>query len=881
MRFALIVFLVLSGVIARADLTYSSISGTPTNSVNYLSYEVGGYFLNQAGADVVITQLGRWKKSGNNQIHTLTAYNTNGTVAASTTVDMSGPEPAGNFVFGDLASDLTVPAGGAIYILSTETSGLDSWWAQQGITNSTPYGSIYIATRQSGVLSSQYPNGASQTFGPVTFKYSAPIANFSYNAGTHTYTFPGGADYFSVNAAMQEAVSGDIVDIGTGTNTWFIGGSKLTVKAGVTLTGTSAAASIINMSTSAVSGYSDASITLQEGSVLQNLTINGPNALNCVPIQTQTGAGTWVVSGVTYNQYSGRSSYFIKINGAPTGLITGCTINGAAGNSELIFSRGPNNAWQNPIGWGDANAVYIEGNTFAGSGYVNDANSNGKVVIRMNTITGQMKADGHGLASNGEPSSSNRGVRRMEIYGNAWTAGTGNWYAMELRGGGVMVFNNTAVTDDGGAAAIILRDYGYVGQSGGFKYILQTPQNYPLLDQVGRGSDETVNATEVSLGDYVQIASIGTTDFTDFGASANTVGLWFFATGTPTGTGTVVRNSAEPSYLFGNIREGIAWARSVPPVATGGSYTTNSAGYVVGSTTITFSSMNTTTYAGNSIAFANDTNRYLITVGNTFGSNKPMTIAAPGLLDDIAASAVAGTVNALTQWQRQQGSSSATFTDRDIIQSNRDFYASAGFDTNTGVTVGTAAQMALATPTLNYGFWVTDEGSWNTENDTPGTPGYQKGQGQLYVGNGATWDLAYTPYVYPYGEDPPPPTPIFSSAATNTDGDELSITFSISCTTGAGGNGGVTVTASGGAVTWTYASGSGSDTYTGNLNRVIEADETITVSYTQPGNGIESTDDQVDVDSFTNLPVANNSTAGETTTIDVTTLNADAIIIGL
>jgi len=51
-------------------------------------------------------------------------------------------------------------------------------------------------------------------------------------------------------------------------------------------------------------------------------------------------------------------------------------------------------------------------------------------------------------------------------------------------------------------------------------------------------SSSYINATDIVAGDKVMIGTIGTTDWTLIGSSANTVGLTFYATGTGTGTGT-------------------------------------------------------------------------------------------------------------------------------------------------------------------------------------------------------------------------------------------------------------------------------------------------------------------------------------------------------
>ena len=106
------------------------------------------------------------------------------------------------------------------------------------------------------------------------------------------------------------------------------------------------------------------------------------------------------------------------------------------------------------------------------------------------------------------------------------------------------------------------------------------------------------------------------------------------------------------------------------------------------------------------------------------------------------------TVNpgAITLYQSQTGNLSATFSEYDMIKPNRDLYAEAGFDPvdpSAGVTIGTASQMASTVPPASgYGFWVTDQGTWNQSGS--GT------QGRLYRWSGSAWVLYYEPYVYPH-----------------------------------------------------------------------------------------------------------------------------------
>lgn len=101
--------------------------------------------------------------------------------------------------------------------------------------------------------------------------------------------------------------------------------------------------------------------------------------------------------------------------------------------------------------------------------------------------------------------------------------------------------------------------------------------------------------------------------------------------------------------------------------------------------------------------------------------------------------------------------------------------------------------------------------------------------------------------------------PTLSTAVIPTAGTTISLAFSEAVTFGAGGNGGWSLTMSGGAVTPTYASGSGTATLVYSLSRTIEVSETGTISYTQPGNGVEDTSGN-DLVSLGPTSITNNST---------------------
>jgi hypothetical protein len=105
------------------------------------------------------------------------------------------------------------------------------------------------------------------------------------------------------------------------------------------------------------------------------------------------------------------------------------------------------------------------------------------------------------------------------------------------------------------------------------------------------------------------------------------------------------------------------------------------------------------------------------------------------------------------------------------IRENFEFFnENPDFDGSFGVGVGTKAQMMSLTPTLPYvGFWVTDEGEWNSTNGS--VP-----DGCFYQWTGSSWTLRYTPYSYPHplitgapssAPRPPAPPVIDASRVTN------------------------------------------------------------------------------------------------------------------
>ncbi len=449
--------------------------------------------------------------------------------------------------------------------------------------------------------------------------------------------------------------------------------------------------------------FSNGVIALWSAATFKHMKIVGSNAGPVTAFQVSsynnptTGInfmGGFRISDITYVGGT-AGGYMVFIDQSITnGIIDSCRLTGTVGNTEMVFVRGPTNAWQTADTLGGANNIFIEDCTYSGECYVCDANSNARVVVRYCTINGQIKVDGHGVASNSPP----RSYRNMEAYGNHWITDTQASAAIEIRGGTFMVFDNISNNTHGANGDwFFLTDYGYISLWPNFAYVYQVPPDfYPINDQIGVGQDPKVA-------------------------------------------------HSQPAYLWNNLKNGAPWTRTLKElddITT----TTDSAGYPIGATSINVASMPSAMYPGNGVAFAGDNHRYFISSITPNASTTPttITIESPGLAQAIPAAPTTVTMGVNTSYQKRSNNSSAVFSESLVIQSNREFFADTGFDTNTGVSRGTTAQMNAMVPSIvGYGFWVTDQGSWNTTLPL-------NTSGQLYTWTGSAWTLKYTPYTYPH-----------------------------------------------------------------------------------------------------------------------------------
>lgn len=295
---------------------------------------------------------------------------------------------------------------------------------------------------------------------------------------------------------LETVVTGDIVTIPGGNCTWGTDGAYLSVNKEITLQGAGVGVTIIDLATTAGS-WGEGTIRISAAATVKGFSIRTAESGNSGTAFSTGTVNGWRITGINYNdRTSTPNGYFVYV-GSVYGLIDNNTLSENAGTMELIFVRGLTDSWQTAHSIGGESNLFIENNTFNGrsdvQGYVCDCNSNSRCVVRYNTITGPMKIDGHGLASN----SPARGVRHMEIYNNTFLCNAGNWRAIEIRGGTGRIFNNTS-TSSYDTIYLSLNDYCYIDGAnyGNCDNECKCADDRPVTDQIGIGVDPKSAASE-------------------------------------------------------------------------------------------------------------------------------------------------------------------------------------------------------------------------------------------------------------------------------------------------------------------------------------------------------------------------------------------------
>jgi hypothetical protein len=160
-------------IITRFDLLAEKsfvITPTTTTLRNNFTGELGCRIT--MGDTVTLTELGRWRVSGNSGIHTLRVRNASETQIASVSYDASAGT-VGAFNYVALGSPVTLTAGQNYFITSQELNGGDQWYDHAPVTFQQIVTALNNAFSATG--SGFSVGAANRMFIPVDFKYELQI----------------------------------------------------------------------------------------------------------------------------------------------------------------------------------------------------------------------------------------------------------------------------------------------------------------------------------------------------------------------------------------------------------------------------------------------------------------------------------------------------------------------------------------------------------------------------------------------------------------------------------------------------------------------------------------------------------------------------------
>lgn len=327
------------------------------------------------------------------------------------------------------------------------------------------------------------------------------VSNVSWAACTGSHpTWTSTADYSSVNSCVNQAASGDTINVSAGTVTW---SSKLTITTALKLIGPGKT----NLTITA--GYSD-----QYGTGMVTYTPTAGEA-----------SKTFEMSGFTFNGNS-ATGLFSAISPNNTNVITGLKIHDNAfnnGTARAIHTTGLefgvfyNNTFSGNYisigldecelaGWqfghsdfGTSYNLFFEDNTFGnGTGaFIFESGHGARIAFRHNTITGYTCSgcevfDMHGNQDNGIEANV-----LAEIYHNTIGIGSNVYRWINQRGGKALIANNTVTGYAGSAFSLteyhswggsIVSCTGYPFTHGGYE---QQVSNSFYFNNLVSGSPQT------------------------------------------------------------------------------------------------------------------------------------------------------------------------------------------------------------------------------------------------------------------------------------------------------------------------------------------------------------------------------------------------------
>jgi len=335
------------------------------------------------------------------------------------------------------------------------------------------------------------------------------IAKAADLARADTHTAASGASA-NVQAAINAAQDGDTVVIPAGTYTWTTQVKVSTPKA-ITIRGAGIDQTIIIDNVNK-SGGREATVLMPISLALgKRFRLTGMTFRGMAQDTQVYNKGTVTVAGnaqdfrLDHLKFDKPGTSAIRYYGALYGVVDHCVFdlsNGKQGNVIWHENWGGHEygdgSFAEPLALGTEKAIYLEDNTFIGSGVagagVVDSMGGGRFVFRHNSVTDDNLAT-HGTESTGRF----RGVRSYEICDNVFTTSHFLFCGIYLRGGTGVIFNNTFRGTGGQSGYKIgILTANYRSDRAYMPWGMATGTNpwdgnqdssgYPCLDQVGWGT---------------------------------------------------------------------------------------------------------------------------------------------------------------------------------------------------------------------------------------------------------------------------------------------------------------------------------------------------------------------------------------------------------
>lgn len=288
-------------------------------------------------------------------------------------------------------------------------------------------------------------------------------------------------DQTSVQTCIDNASTGDTINITAGTATWTSSTvAAVVITKAITLQGAGCATDANGRATTPCSTVITDNTAVDSSKVAIYVNYGGTATLRITGLQitlghstgnysseikVEGGASNVRIDHCVFNGGANKQAAAIGTAGLTWVLIDHNTFLSSEGNAwkplQLLVSRTDSIAWANAVTYGTANAVFVEDNTFtnnttnvnfpAGAYRVVDNGSGGRLVFRYNILNNTGDVGGHGWDT--DPSA----PLYSEIYHNTFNITVaGSYYtAIPFRGGTGVIYSNTFNASVGGWDTLI------------------------------------------------------------------------------------------------------------------------------------------------------------------------------------------------------------------------------------------------------------------------------------------------------------------------------------------------------------------------------------------------------------------------------------------